>query len=71
MFRADPHYPRIILSFVYRGYQIQVEQEEANDQVIYSAWANYAVGCAVAVPIAYSRSETIRRAKLWVDRRCQ
>ncbi|NES69415.1 MAG: hypothetical protein F6K24_31410 [Okeania sp. SIO2D1] len=35
----------------------------------YAAWANYKLGCVVAVPYASSRQEVVRRAKQWIDAR--
>lgn len=66
---SDPHYPKIILSFPYRGFKIEIDRTELNGEVFYAAWANYDLGCAVAVPIAISRLEAIKKAKQWIDRR--
>jgi hypothetical protein len=65
----DPDYPCIVLSFTYRGFKIEIDQSQFEDQDIYAAWASYETGCAIAVPCALSRAETIRKAKRWVDRR--
>ncbi|NJL86716.1 MAG: hypothetical protein HC886_13260 [Leptolyngbyaceae cyanobacterium SM1_1_3] len=69
MLIMEPDYPHIVLSFTYQNHRIEIEQGEDNNQVVYSAWANYAAGCAVAVPCAYSRAEAIRQAKRWVEHR--
>ena len=65
----EPHSLKILLSFTYRGFEIEIERDELDGQNIYAAWANYEQGCAVAVPRAVTPSETIKRAKKWVDRR--
>ncbi|NER79785.1 MAG: hypothetical protein F6K42_09430 [Leptolyngbya sp. SIO1D8] len=64
-----PHYPKIVFAFSYRDLNIEVEQSFIDDQPIYAAWVNYALGSAVAVPKAWNREEAIRRAKKWVDRK--
>ncbi|NET36716.1 MAG: hypothetical protein F6K19_32590 [Cyanothece sp. SIO1E1] len=66
---ANPDYPRIILSFTYRGFTIEIDQGKFEEHRIYAAWANYDQGCAVAVPCALTRAEAIRKAKRWVDHR--
>ncbi len=66
---ADPDYPKIILSFAYRGYLIELDRNMEQGQEIYSVWVDYAQGCAVAVPCALTPKEAIRKAKRWVDNR--
>lgn len=68
---TNPHYPKIILSFPYRGFKIEIDRTELDGQIIYAAWANYDQGCAVAVPSAVSPLEAIKKAKRWIDRRLQ
>jgi hypothetical protein len=68
---TNPHYPKIILSFPYRGFKIEIDRMELEGQIIYAAWANYDRGCAVAVPSAVSPLEAIQKAKKWIDRRLQ
>ncbi|MCG8365888.1 MAG: DUF3787 domain-containing protein [Pseudanabaenales cyanobacterium] len=65
----DPDYPHVVLSFTYRGFKIEIDQGQFEGQRSYAAWANYAKGCAVAVPFARTRTEAVRNAKEWVDRR--
>lgn len=69
MLSGTPDYPHIVLSFEYRGWIIEIDQGDFNGQTTYAAWANYADGCAVAVPYAGSRAAAIKRAKHWVDQR--
>lgn len=65
----DADYPNIVLSFTYRSFNLQVDQSEWQNETVYAVWADYAGGCAVAVPCANSRAEAIHRAKQWVDHR--
>ncbi|WP_272127832.1 hypothetical protein [Spirulina sp. CS-785/01] len=65
----DPHYPNIVLSFSYRGYQIELDRGDWQGQEIYTAWVNHDQGCAVAVPWALTRKIALRQAKNWIDRR--
>ena len=65
----NPNFPHIIWSFTYRGWRLEVDQSEDDGQIVYSVWANYNVGCAVAVPLALSQTEAIKRAKQYVDGR--
>ena len=65
----EPHYPQIILSFAYRGYQIELDRDRADGQCIYAVWVNHDRGCAVAVPSAKSSTDAIRKAKQWIDNR--
>ncbi|MEC4806134.1 MAG: hypothetical protein SAJ12_10555 [Jaaginema sp. PMC 1079.18] len=67
----DPNYPQIVLSFHYRGFEIQIDRQMDEDGESYAAWANYSYGCAIAVPQARHRTVAIQRAKAWVDRRCR
>jgi hypothetical protein len=64
---TDPHYPKIILSFFYRGCKVEIESDRFNGQEIYAAWVNYELGCAVAVPTAITRMEAVKKAKRWID----
>ena len=65
----EPHYPQIILSFVYRGCKIQIDRDELDGHCIYAAWVNHEGGCAVAVPSAMTPMDAIKRAKQWIDQR--
>ncbi|WP_036484474.1 hypothetical protein [Myxosarcina sp. GI1] len=65
----DPDYPNVILTFTYRGFDIQVSRDKWQEKYIYSAWANYELGSALAVPGAVTTKLAIRNAKHWVDRR--
>lgn len=65
----EPHCLNILLSFTYRGFEIEIERDQWHGQNIYAAWANYEQGCAVAVPCAVTPTEAIQRAKKWVDRK--
>lgn len=65
----DPHYPKIILSFAYRGFWLEIDRDRFDGENIYAAWANYDLGCAIAVPFAATPTEAIKKAKKWVDKR--
>ena len=65
----NPDFPHIVWSFTYRGWQLEVDQSEEDDQVLYAVWANHKAGCAVAVPCAFTQAEAIKRAKRYVDAR--
>ena len=62
-----PDFPHIIWSFTYRGWRLEVDQTEDDGQILYSVWANYDQGCAVAVPCALTREDAIKRGKNYVD----
>lgn len=64
-----PDYSNIVLAFTYHHFRLEIDQSEENGQAIFSVWASHDRGCAVAVPKALSRTDAIRRAKRWVDRR--
>ncbi|HEY9877030.1 MAG TPA: hypothetical protein V6D29_01180 [Leptolyngbyaceae cyanobacterium] len=63
-----PDYPHIVMTFMYRGFKVEIDQSEDNGQTVYAAWANHDRGCAIAVPCAYSRNEVVWKAKQWCDR---
>lgn len=65
----EPNYPHIVLSFPYKGWRLQVDEQEEEGQLLYSVWAHHQWGCDVAVPLAFSRIEAIRKAKQWIDHR--
>ena len=65
----DPHYPHIVLSFLYRGFLVEIEQDHFKGQEIYAVWINSEQGCAMAVPCALTRTEAIRKAKKWIQKR--
>ena len=65
----DPDYPHIVLSFIYHEVRIEIAQGDLDGQCIYTVWVDYDTGCAVAVPCAYSRTEAVRKAKKWVNKR--
>ncbi|MGF1498063.1 MAG: hypothetical protein ACFB8W_14750 [Elainellaceae cyanobacterium] len=65
----EPHYPNIIVSFTYRGCRIQIDQDTFEGQAIYAAWVDHETGSAVADACALSRTEAVRNAKAWIDRR--
>ena len=67
MIEAD--FPHIILTFEYKGWKVEIDQGKMNGVATYTAWANYKLGCAVAVPYASSRKEAVRRVKQWIDHR--
>lgn len=67
----DPDYPNVVLAFVYRDFQIKIARDEWQGQDIYTAWADYNTGSAVAVPVAITTKLAIRNAKRWVDNRIQ
>ncbi len=64
---SQPDYPKITLSFDYRGWKIELDQSEEDGQIAYAAWANNANSSVVAVPYAASQKLAIQRAKRWVD----
>ncbi|NES74091.1 MAG: hypothetical protein F6K24_57365 [Okeania sp. SIO2D1] len=67
----EPNYPNIVFAFDYRGFKIEIDQDRWQGQNIYSVWANYDQGCAIAVRCAFSRQEAARKAKRWVDQRLE
>ncbi|MEM7553331.1 MAG: hypothetical protein AAF378_04390 [Cyanobacteria bacterium P01_A01_bin.84] len=69
----NPHYPKIILSFTYRGFKIEIERDKFNGQDIYAAWVDYEFGSAIAVPFAHTVLDAVKKSKEWVNRRvnCQ
>ena len=64
---GDPDYPNVILAFVYRDFKIQIARDEWQGENFYTAWADYDLGSAVAVPFAFTSKLAIRDAKRWVD----
>jgi len=66
---SDPDYPNVVLAFFYRDFKIQIARERMQGQEFYTAWADYSLGSAVAVPYAMTTKLAIRNAKRWVDRR--
>ena len=69
MIIIEPHYPEIILSFVYCGCKVEIERDQSDGYYIYAAWVNHDRGCAVAVPMAITTKDAIHRAKQWIDDR--
>ena len=69
MFAANPDYPRIVLSFTYRDWMIQLDRCTVDQREAFAVWVSSDRGYAVAVPYAFSRSEAIERAKRWIDDR--
>ena len=69
MIIADPDHLKIILSFSYRGYSVELDRKEENGQEIYSVWVSYSLGSTVAVPYASTSKAAIRKAKRWIDHR--
>ncbi len=67
----DPDYPNVILAFMYRDFEIKISHDQWQGQDIYTAWADYSLGSAVAVPCAVTTKLAIRNAKRWVDQRIQ
>ena len=67
----DPDYPKVILSFGYRDFKIEITRDEFAGQDCYVAWANHQYGCAVAVPYAMTSKIAIKGAKKWVDKRIE
>ena len=67
----DPDYPHVVLAFVYRDFNIKIARDEWRGQDIYTAWADYNFGSAVAVPCAITTKLAVRNAKRWVDRRIE
>lgn len=66
---SDPDYPKIMLSFGYRGFKIEIARDQFAGQNIYTAWANHEYGYAMAVPYAPTTHSAIKKAKKWVDQR--
>ena len=66
---SDPDYPNVILAFMYRGFKIKIARDQWQGQYIYTAWADYSLGSAIAVPCAITTKLAIRNAKRWVDKR--
>ncbi|MBE9045143.1 hypothetical protein IQ255_12140 [Pleurocapsales cyanobacterium LEGE 10410] len=65
----DPDYPNVILAFVYQDFEIKISRDRWQGQNIYTAWVDYSLGSAVAVPCAVTTKLAIRNAKRWVDQR--
>lgn len=64
----DPDYPKKILSFPYRGFVIEINiDDKEDDSITYSTWVGHNYGWAMATPAANSRTEAIRKGKQWVD----
>ncbi|NJN32623.1 MAG: hypothetical protein HC824_21050 [Synechococcales cyanobacterium RM1_1_8] len=66
-----PHYPQIVLKFDYQGWNVEIEQDDEDGVITYSAWANSEHSSVVAVPCARSCKEAIARSKHWVQIRLQ
>ncbi|NEQ98163.1 MAG: hypothetical protein F6K30_15835 [Cyanothece sp. SIO2G6] len=66
---ADPHYLDVILSFIYRGYRVQIAQDTFDGYPIFAAWIDHQWGSAIAVPCELTRTIAVRKAKRWVDQR--
>lgn len=64
---ATPNYPQVVLAFTHRGIKVEITATSYQNKQVYSAWATYATGSAVAVPVAYSTAEAIVRAKQWIQ----
>jgi hypothetical protein len=64
---ATPDYPHTAIAFTYRGLEIEITTSLHQDEIIYSAWVNYAMGSAVAVPRASSKKAAIAQAKKWIQ----
>lgn len=69
MLTSLPDYPHIVLSFIYRGWKLEIDQNELEGEVMYAVWANDARSSVVAVPYAPTRAIAVKRAKQWADRR--
>ncbi|NJL47049.1 MAG: hypothetical protein HC929_05490 [Leptolyngbyaceae cyanobacterium SM2_5_2] len=69
MLSSEPDYPHVVMSFTYRGFLLELDQSEENGVPLFTVWATYDQGYAVAVTGVVSRREAIYKAKLWVDRR--
>lgn len=69
MLHSQPDYPKIVLSFEYRGWKIELDRSEDDGVFAYSAWASDDKSSVVAVPYAPSQKLVIQRAKQWVNRR--
>ena len=67
----DPDYPNVVLAFVYRDFEIKIARDRWQGEDFFTAWADYSLGSAVAVPYAMTTKLAIRNAKRWVDRRMQ
>ncbi len=67
----DPDYPDVVLAFVYRDFKIKIARDQWQGEDYFTAWADYSLGSAVAVPYAMTTKLAIRNAKRWVDRRMQ
>ena len=66
---SDPDYPKIMLSFDYRGFKVEIARDRFAEQEIYMAWVNHQYGYAMAVPYAVTTRVAIKKAKKWVDKR--
>ncbi len=66
---SDPDYPNVVLAFVYRDFEIKIARDQWQGEDFFTAWADYSLGSAVAVPYAMTTKLAIRNAKRWVDKR--
>jgi hypothetical protein len=69
MLSSEPNFPQVVLSFIYRDVKLELDQSEENGVPMFSVWASFDQGYAVAVPGVVSRREAIYKAKTWVDQR--
>jgi len=63
----DPHYPKKILAFTYRGFEIEITIDEEEEGITYAAWIGYKYGWAMATPAEKNKNQALRKAKQWVD----
>lgn len=66
---SNPDHPNIVLSFDYGSFTLELDESEHDGHKVYAVWANHAYGYAMVVPCARSRTEAIKKAKLWVEQR--
>ena len=43
----DPDYPKIVLAFMYRDFEIKIARDQWQGRDIYTAWADYSLGSAI------------------------
>jgi len=64
----DPHYPKKILAFTDRGFEIEISVDEDEEEgITYTAWIGYDYGWAMATHAETTKNQALRKAKRWVD----
>ncbi len=65
----DAHYPKKILAFRDRGFDIEITIDDEEDGVTYAAWIGYDYGWAIATPAERTKNQALQKAKQWIDQK--